>query len=682
MKRMFKKKKTKENPKDSVLKAKEEADTPIGLDEYGMQSRELQKPHDQLELTDAEKNKEHTRILTATNPHAPDNIIRFSFKDSEFKRTDAVDQLAVHFSLSGYLIHQDSDEARRQTQRAQAKSRAGTKTQKKSAGSDSENSDSDSDDEDHHATIATGTDEPQQVLRNQFNFSERAAQTFNNPYRHREEQTEPPPRADFTATVNQWGIFDAYQQDQEKKEREKAASSKKGGRAATEDRNTVNARKRAALEFEKQQSNMEDCRKISNVAKIVERMVNQNTFSDIADDYKYFDDDSDQYREMGKGTLLPLWKFSSEATHRLSVTSICWSNQYTDLFAVSYGSFNFSKQNAGALLLFSLKNPTYPEYTFTTESGVMSVDINPESPHYVCVGFYNGDVAVFNLKNNTNFPEYKSTNSSKCKHTEPVWQVKWQPNNLDSLMNFCSISSDGRVNNWSLVKNELMSKTVVVLKNVDTIDELDDPLSSFSLASGTSFAFHPENSNLFLTGTEEGKIFKSYQSYTSRYLDIIPAHHMTIEAIEWSPFHPGVFMSCSQDWSLKIWDHNNRSQPLFVFELGAAVGACNWSWHSSTVFSAVTNDGKAHIFDISVNKYEPLASQVVTQKKKTKLTSVTFNKVDPILVVGDDRGHVTTLKLSPNLRKIPKQKKGQVYKLDMEVEKKKLEKIVDLVRTK
>ena len=62
--------------------------------------------------------------------------------------------------------------------------------------------------------------------------------------------------------------------------------------------------------------------------------------------------------------------------------------------------------------------------------------------------------------------------------------------------------------------------------------------------------------------------------------------------------------------------------------------------------------------------------------------SVQFNPVDPILCVGDDRGNVTTLKLSPNLRKVPKLKKGQVYKLDPEVEKNKIERIVELVRSK
>jgi dynein intermediate chain 1, axonemal len=38
--------------------------------------------------------------------------------------------------------------------------------------------------------------------------------------------------------------------------------------------------------------------------------------------------------------------------------------------------------------------------------------------------------------------------------------------------------------------------------------------------------------------------------------------------------------------------------------------------------------------------------------KRAKLTHVAFNDVDPIIIVGDDRGGVNSLKLSPNLRKV------------------------------
>jgi dynein intermediate chain 1 len=37
--------------------------------------------------------------------------------------------------------------------------------------------------------------------------------------------------------------------------------------------------------------------------------------------------------------------------------------------------------------------------------------------------------------------------------------------------------------------------------------------------------------------------------------------------------------------------------------------------------------------------------------RKAKLTHVAFNPFEPILLVGDDKGAVISLKLSPNLRK-------------------------------
>ena len=50
-------------------------------------------------------------------------------------------------------------------------------------------------------------------LTNQFNFSDRASQTYNNPYRERSTMTEPPPRANFSSNATQWEIYDAYNED-------------------------------------------------------------------------------------------------------------------------------------------------------------------------------------------------------------------------------------------------------------------------------------------------------------------------------------------------------------------------------------------------------------------------------------------------------------------------------------
>lgn len=51
-----------------------------------------------------------------------------------------------------------------------------------------------------------GPDDSRQ-LRNQFNFSERAAQTLNYPMRDRETTTEPPPTASFSGTCSQVTLF-------------------------------------------------------------------------------------------------------------------------------------------------------------------------------------------------------------------------------------------------------------------------------------------------------------------------------------------------------------------------------------------------------------------------------------------------------------------------------------------
>ena len=47
---------------------------------------------------------------------------------------------------------------------------------------------------------------------------------------------------------------------------------------------------------------------MAHAAKILERMANQNTFADVTEDFKFWEDQSDLYRD--ESTLLPLWRFS------------------------------------------------------------------------------------------------------------------------------------------------------------------------------------------------------------------------------------------------------------------------------------------------------------------------------------------------------------------------------------
>lgn len=45
--------------------------------------------------------QELTRIINANNPHAAQNIARYSFKDRAFKAMPNIDHLIVHFEYDG-----------------------------------------------------------------------------------------------------------------------------------------------------------------------------------------------------------------------------------------------------------------------------------------------------------------------------------------------------------------------------------------------------------------------------------------------------------------------------------------------------------------------------------------------------------------------------------------------------
>ncbi|CAB4002962.1 Hypothetical predicted protein, partial [Paramuricea clavata] len=213
----------------SKAKKKEEEDSTQAGDEFDewTQPKQLIKPSDQLELTEVELKEEFTRILTANNPHAPNNIVRFSHKDKTFKPLSSVDQLAIHFSMDGNMLHKESDEAKRQLTK-----------QGVAVGSDSEEEDENEEDtteadtegKEAEKTEASTAPQTEKKLTNQFNYCERASQTYNNPYRERETQTEPPPRANFSATANQWEIYDAYVEDLRRQEKNKEKETKKANK--------------------------------------------------------------------------------------------------------------------------------------------------------------------------------------------------------------------------------------------------------------------------------------------------------------------------------------------------------------------------------------------------------------------------------------------------------------------
>jgi dynein intermediate chain 1 len=591
--------------------------------------------------------------------------------------------------------------------------------------------------------------------RNQFVFKERAMQTTNRASRDKAVATEPAPKMTFAGACSRWLIYDWYLEDQRTQEKQRALKEALLRKARdAEARGAAGAA--GAVAPRTSQPRMSELAEpaaagalaphapgdstdavvdaimagpaMARATATLERRVSQNSFQDIVEDFKYWEDASDAFRERGDGSLLPLWTFAPERGRRRHVTALAWHPAYADLFAVGYGSYDFLRQAGGAVACYSLKNPAHPEYGFDTAAGVTALAFHPIHGALLVLGLYDGGVAVHDVRERrggANVPIFASNARSGSAHVDPVWQVAWADDGAGAggeaargPLTFYSVAADGRVAVWTMTKSELTVATLIELTPSPADTPLLPPLPRLdsgeggaggeggaaaapagaeaasgaptsaadaaaasdasvlgTLVGGCCFEFNAAADGMFVVGTEEGGIHKCSTAFSSRYLATYAGHSMAVYALRWNPHHSGVFLSASADWTVKVWESHAR-EAVMTFDLGAAVGDAAWGGHSSTCFAAVTADGRCHVFDLSANKYEAVCAQKVV--KKARLTKVAFNPVHPVLLCGDDKGGVTCLKLSPNLRKTtpPRGEEETVASVEMA----KLNKLIELAK--
>ncbi|XP_065187193.1 dynein intermediate chain 2, ciliary-like [Sycon ciliatum] len=534
----------------------------------------------------------------------------------------------------------------------------------------------------------------------QFNYIDRETQTLDTSFTStRETMTVPPKRAGYSDSVTQWEIYDRCIEEQARLEAEK---KRKAAASARQPAGGAQAQAAAEpeplpdepdeLEITIKLENLEpsggsggkkkktggiggkggdddgdaeepvkehDCSAISKVAKVMERMVTQNGVRDRIHDMVYFDDPRDGTAGYKKaGTLLHLWSVKGNYGFGIAVKSLCLCPRYSDMFVATYCSVDLiDKVGEGSVCLHTLKNPAFPDHVMDMASGVMSVDVHPKQCHMLCIGMLDGRVAVLDARR-------PSANAILCespvleRHTDMVWQVRWQKDDPQRRLNFFSVSSDGFIAQWTVTKDALARRNItpiMQLKDKAKIPIIPEPWmepeKQLNLARGSCFDFIPTLDNVYLIGTEEGIIHKCSTLYQQNYIRSFQAHNFTIYAVRWNPFQPRVFATCGVDCCVKIWDDERPETPLFVFDLDDPVIDFCWAPYSSTVFVAGTMNGYAHVYDLDIDKYNPLCKQDVIPYSKNRLTKVHFVPSQMLLIAGDDHGNIHTYKLSPNLRR-------------------------------
>lgn len=316
--------------------------------------------------------------------------------------------------------------------------------------------------------------------------------------------------------------------------------------------------------------------------------------------------------------------------------------------AVEIGGESTGSDDDGLILFWSLKNPEFPERVYNLGVGVMSIDFSHSQPYLLAVGFANGVVAIFDTRKDESIVTSDSavgttggrptlglpsgdagggdsthpgtrlrtpvpiatSEVSPGKHLDVLWQVKWISKGSDRGENVVSISSDGRVTEWSMKKglsySDLMTLKRIANPLLGSDSRADGVISR--QASGHCIDFATSDPSVYFVGTEDGLIHKCSVSYNEQYLQTYFGHTGPVYQLLVSPFCSDFFLSCSGDWNIKLW-HQSEQKDVLTFrsvDLAHAMYGISWCPSDATVFGAVSEDGRIEIWDLAQSTLDPI----------------------------------------------------------------------------
>lgn len=352
-----------------------------------------------------------------------------------------------------------------------------------------------------------------------------------------------------------------------------------------------------------------------------------------------------EQEDEGATKMIDLFKFQcSEVENRL-VSCADWNSLNPDLLAVSYGEYDPFSRKPGKLLFWTLKSPKFPERIIEAPTGLISCHFSKNNPSLIATGSYDGVVAIYDVRKKDNKPVAESSQMLE-KHIDTVWEVRWHDQGSEKGENLISISSDGRITEWS-IKKGLECRDLLNLKKPTNPNQKDDKEAAvFRNAVGFSLDFPKDQNLLYLAATEEGTIHKCSLSYNDE-LDTYWGHAGPVYRVRCNPFWSNIMLTCSADWTVQLWDWRREESSIMTCQsqdLRDAVNDIEWSPHDSTVFSSVSDDGRIELWDLSDSNTKPIVTRK-SELRESPRTMVRFCKEFPVLVSGNAAGVVDVLRL-------------------------------------
>lgn len=273
-----------------------------------------------------------------------------------------------------------------------------------------------------------------------------------------------------------------------------------------------------------------------------------------------------------------------------------------------------------------------PEYTFHSNSDILTAKFSPFHPSLILGGSYSGQVLLWDTRSKSSQPVQKTplTGASTGGHTHPVYSISLV--GTQNANNIISCSTDGVVCGW----------TVDMLSQPQEYLELTTPPPSKTEdLSPTCMVFPSSDPTSFVVGTEEGTIYPCHRydrAGAKAGVDTRVRYKGHPAPVMGLDFHPvrgpldlgDLLLSSSLDWTVKLWKVRPPSattvvasstsnvgnsgtgaeqvlEPLFEFSREDVVYDARWSPHKPGVFSLVDGAGTVEVWDLTVEAEVPVA---------------------------------------------------------------------------
>lgn len=373
---------------------------------------------------------------------------------------------------------------------------------------------------------------------------------------------------------------------------------------------------------------------VDRATKVLERALFHDESPEIF--VHYFPDggkDSiDSDKKNGNKITLNRIYFDERWSKNRCVTGFDWSAQYPELLLSSYYT---NEQNPsdpdGSLLVWNMKfKNTSPEYVFHCQSSIMSGCFAKFHPSLIVGGTYSGQIVLWDMRSNKKTPVQRSSLTTAA-HTHPVYCAKVV--GTQNAHNLISISTDGKLCSWSLDMLSAPQETM----------ELNQQKQSRSVAV-TCMSFHPDDSNNFLVGSEEGTVYSACRHGSKTgILSSFESHQGLVTSVDFrhidsQPGNSHLFLTSSIDWTVRLWD-TKESEPIHTFESnGDYIYDVKWSPNNPAMFATADGDGRVDIWNLANDSELPTVSTCV--EPSASLNKLIWTPNGNQIVVGDDVGRI------------------------------------------